>query len=102
MGSNVAPPYANAYMAHFEDTLIYAHNLFRTHSVLWKRFIDDIFCIWKGDFASLETFFHFLKTSWPGLDFTMTHHSNQISFLDTLVMKDDHGNLSTDLLYILS
>ncbi|CAJ0933484.1 unnamed protein product [Ranitomeya imitator] len=45
MGSNIAPPYANAYMAHFEENLIYNHSLFRTHSVIWKRFIDDIFCV---------------------------------------------------------
>ncbi|CAJ0946009.1 unnamed protein product, partial [Ranitomeya imitator] len=74
MGSNVAPPYANAYIAHFEDTLIYAHNLFYSHCV-------------------------FLKTSWPGLDFTMTYHHTQISFLDTLIIKDDHGSLSTDLYF---
>ncbi|CAJ0949522.1 unnamed protein product [Ranitomeya imitator] len=97
MGSNVAPPYANAYMAHYEDTLIYTHELFRNHVLTWKRYIDDVFCIWKGDLDSLQTFFQFLKTAWPGLDFTMTHDFHQISFLDTLVNKDTNGNLSTDL-----
>ncbi|CAJ0922469.1 unnamed protein product [Ranitomeya imitator] len=97
MGSNVAPPYANAYMAHYEDTLIYTNELFLNHVLTWKRYIDDVFCIWKGDLDSLQTFFLFLKTAWPGLDFTMTQDSHQISFLDTLVNKDTNGNLSTDL-----
>ncbi|CAJ0962562.1 unnamed protein product [Ranitomeya imitator] len=97
MGSNVAPPYANAYMGHYEDTLRYTHELFRNHVLTWKRYIDDVFCIWRGDLDSLQTFFQFLKTAWPGLDFTMTHDSHQISFLDTLVNKDTNGNLSTDL-----
>ncbi|CAJ0945450.1 unnamed protein product [Ranitomeya imitator] len=97
MVSNVAPPYANAYMAHFEDTSIYTHALFQNHVLTWKRYIDDVFCIWRGDLDSLQDFFLFLKTSWPGLDFTMTHDPYQISFLDTLVIKDTNGNLSTDL-----
>ncbi|CAJ0919665.1 unnamed protein product [Ranitomeya imitator] len=97
MGSNVAPPYANAYMAHYEDTLIYTNSLFRQHVLTWKRYIDDIFCIWKGDLDSLQIFFQFLKNAWPGLDFTMSHDPHQISFLDTLVNKDTDGNLSTDL-----
>ncbi|CAJ0958388.1 unnamed protein product [Ranitomeya imitator] len=51
----------------------------------------------NGDLTSLHKFFQFLKTSWPGLYFTMRYDYNQISFLDTLVIKDDSGNLSTDL-----
>ncbi|CAJ0942722.1 unnamed protein product [Ranitomeya imitator] len=96
-GIECGAPYTNAYMAHFEDTLIYTCDLFRTYCVVWKRYIDDIFCVWKGDLTTLETFFLFLKSSWPGLDFTMTHHHHEISFLDTLVMTDIYGNLSTDL-----
>ncbi|CAJ0919542.1 unnamed protein product [Ranitomeya imitator] len=97
MGSNVAPPYANAYMAHFEDTSIYTHELFQNHVLTWKRYIDDVFCIWRGDLDSLQDFFLFLRTAWPGLDFTMTHDPYRISFLDTVVIKDTNGNLSTDL-----
>ncbi|CAJ0947598.1 unnamed protein product [Ranitomeya imitator] len=41
MGLNMAPPYTNAYMAHHEDTLIYAHDSFRRHVIAWKRYIDD-------------------------------------------------------------
>ncbi|CAJ0939993.1 unnamed protein product [Ranitomeya imitator] len=97
MGSNVAPPYANAYMAHYEDTSIYTQDLFRSHALTWKRYIDDVFCVWGGDLRTLQAFFQVLRTSWPGLDFTMTYDTHQISFLDTLVIKDDNGNLSTDL-----
>ncbi|CAJ0938318.1 unnamed protein product, partial [Ranitomeya imitator] len=97
MGSNVAPPYANAYMAHYEDTSIYTQDLFHSHALTWKRYIDDVFCVWGGDLRTLQAFFQVLRTSWPGLDFTMTYDTHQISFLDTLVIKDDNGNLSTDL-----
>ncbi|CAJ0965043.1 unnamed protein product [Ranitomeya imitator] len=95
MGSNVAPPYANAYMAHYEDTSIYTHELFHNHVLTWKRYIDDVFCIWRGNVASLQTIF--LKTTLRGLDFTVTHDLYQISFLDTFVKKDINGNLTIDL-----
>lgn len=35
MGSYVAPPYVNAYMAIFEETHIYTNKLYQQHSVLW-------------------------------------------------------------------
>ncbi|CAJ0929680.1 unnamed protein product [Ranitomeya imitator] len=87
MGSNVAPPYANTYMTEFETYIIYKHPLFRNVS-LWKRFIDDIFCIWGGTLESLQEFFLFLNGAWPGIKFTISHDSHSINFLDTMVLKD--------------
>ncbi|CAJ0928617.1 unnamed protein product [Ranitomeya imitator] len=84
-------------MADYEEKAIYTNDLFRTHAVTWKRYIDDIFCIWNGPLNTLEAFFLFLKTSWPGLDFTMTYSLEQVNFLDTLVLKTDGGKLVTDL-----
>ncbi|CAJ0935795.1 unnamed protein product [Ranitomeya imitator] len=43
MGSNVAPPYANIFMADFESNFVYTHVLFQQFCPLWKRYIDDIF-----------------------------------------------------------
>lgn len=56
MGSNVAPPYANAYMSVFEDSYIYTNDLYQRHSIAWHRYIDDIFCLWAGDTQSLSNF----------------------------------------------
>ncbi|XP_077124264.1 uncharacterized protein LOC143781516 [Ranitomeya variabilis] len=84
-------------MATFEDEIVYPNTLFRTYCVTWKRFIDDIFCIWTGSLDTLDEFFETLNASWPGLSFTMTKDEHQVSFLDTLVLKDTDGNISTDL-----
>ncbi|CAJ0916648.1 unnamed protein product [Ranitomeya imitator] len=65
MGSNVAPPYANCYMADFEESQIYPHPLFRDHVLVWKRYIDDVFCIWGGSLEALAFFFDWLNTAWP-------------------------------------
>ncbi|CAJ0937840.1 unnamed protein product [Ranitomeya imitator] len=97
MGSNVAPPCTNAYMAHFEESIIYKHPLFISHVLYWTCYIDDIFSLWGGTLKSLETFFTFLNGAWPGIRFTITHDIGSISFLDTTVLKDGEGRLTTDL-----
>ncbi|CAJ0921796.1 unnamed protein product [Ranitomeya imitator] len=46
MGSNVAPTYANIFMAVLEDKFVYSSILWR-HVRAWWRYIDDIFVIWE-------------------------------------------------------
>ncbi|CAJ0964531.1 unnamed protein product [Ranitomeya imitator] len=97
MGSNVAPPYANSYMADFEESHIYSHSSFRNNVIVWKRYIDDVFCIWGGTLESLASFFDWLNTAWPGISFTMSHDLTRINFLDTMVILQSDGSISTDL-----
>ncbi|CAJ0933513.1 unnamed protein product, partial [Ranitomeya imitator] len=97
MGSNVAPAYANLYMDHFERTYVYPNSTFQQNALTWYRYIDDIFCIWKGDQTSLQDFFNTINISRPSLSFTLIQHCEEIAFLDTKILKDTFGNLSTDL-----
>ncbi|CAJ0964743.1 unnamed protein product [Ranitomeya imitator] len=97
MGYNVAPPYANSYMALFEEEIVYPDPLFQTYCPFWRRYIDDVFCLWTGTPQTLDLFFHTLNTAWPGLTFTMTSNTEKVSFLDTLVFRDELGTLKTDL-----
>ncbi|CAJ0918266.1 unnamed protein product [Ranitomeya imitator] len=97
MGSNVAPPYAVAYMASFEEDFVYNHPLFMQHSRLWRRFIDDIFCIWNGPIETLLLFDSHISSIWPELKFTLQYSTEMISFLDTMLQKNAEGTLSIDL-----
>ncbi|CAJ0950204.1 unnamed protein product [Ranitomeya imitator] len=97
MGSHAAPPYANAYMVHFEESSFYKNSLFRENIIIWKRYIDDVFCVWRGSEDILHTFLAFLNTSWPGITFTINYDLWSMNFLDTLVIKGLGGQLSTDL-----
>ncbi|CAJ0927626.1 unnamed protein product [Ranitomeya imitator] len=97
MGSNVAPAYVNLYMDHFERTYVYPNSTFQQNALTWYRYIDDIFCIWKGDQTSLQEFFNTINVSRPGLSFTLVQHHEEIAFLDIKILKDTSGNLSTDL-----
>ncbi|CAJ0939538.1 unnamed protein product [Ranitomeya imitator] len=97
MGSNVAPAYANLYMDHFEREHVYANPIFQQNALVWYRYIDDIFCIWQGNHTSLQGFYDAINTTLPELTFTLTHHDSEITFLDTKVLKNPLGILSTDL-----
>ncbi|CAJ0940771.1 unnamed protein product [Ranitomeya imitator] len=97
MGSNVAPAYANLYMDHFERDFVYPDTLFQQHALLWYCYIDDIFCIWQGDHTSLTTFHNTINEIRPELKFSISHHMEAITFLDTKVCKDVHGSLTTDI-----
>ncbi|CAJ0955525.1 unnamed protein product [Ranitomeya imitator] len=97
MGSHVAPPYAIAYMSSFEKDFVYTHSLFQAHSRIWRRYIDDIFCIWDGPIDSLIAFDKHLNNVWPELKFSLQYNLARISFLDTLISKTDEGGLSIDL-----
>ncbi|CAJ0921339.1 unnamed protein product [Ranitomeya imitator] len=97
MGSNVAPAYANLYMDHFERKHVYANPHFQQHALIWYRYIDDIFCIWKGNHTSLQEFYNDINTTRPELTFTLSYHHSEVTFLDTKVLKDSVGNLSTDI-----
>ncbi|CAJ0944428.1 unnamed protein product [Ranitomeya imitator] len=97
MGSNMAPPYANIFMAFFEENCVYTHTLFQRHSLYWKRFIDDVFFIWGGDEVSLTQFFQDMNTQIPNLTFTISKSQQSVNFLDTLVTIKDNGLLDIDL-----
>ena len=47
MGIRVAPNVVNVYMGRFEENFVYKTEWFN-YLVIWVRFIDDIFLIWKG------------------------------------------------------
>ncbi|CAJ0943123.1 unnamed protein product [Ranitomeya imitator] len=97
MGSNVAPAYANLYMDRFEREFVYPDTLFQQHAILWYRYIDDIFCIWQGDHTSLTTFYNTINKIRTELKFSISHHMEAITFLDTKVCKDVQGSLTTDI-----
>ncbi|CAJ0947156.1 unnamed protein product [Ranitomeya imitator] len=97
MGSNVAPAYANAFMNHFETIHVFTNSLFLQHVACYHRYIDDIFLIWTGTTDTLLSFHSYLNSILPELQFTIHHDTHSVPFLDTMVLKDSNGNLSTDI-----
>ncbi|KAJ1144808.1 hypothetical protein NDU88_011103 [Pleurodeles waltl] len=73
MGSTFAPSLASLYMDHFEKEMVLTDdNPFFDNIKLWKRYIDDIFLIWKGTKEEAITFVTWLNALYPFLKFTST------------------------------
>ncbi|CAJ0933257.1 unnamed protein product [Ranitomeya imitator] len=97
MGSHVAPAYANAFMNKFEMEHVLGNNLFSQHAMIYHRYIDDIFLVWKGTLDSLKEFHEHLNSIISELKFPIQYNMREIPFLDTLVLKSTTGSLRLHL-----
>ena len=96
MGTRVAPNFANVYVGRFEENFVYKTEWFN-YIIIWVRFIDDIFLIWKGDIDSITEFIGHLNNAALSIKFTHEISTNSVNFLDTTVLKDRQGNISTEV-----
>ena len=94
MGTRLVPSYACLFMADLEERLLDSYHL---KPRLWMRYIDDIFFVWEHGEEQLQEWFGHLNGCHPTIKFTNEYSKNMISFLDTMVIKDAHGDLYTDL-----
>ncbi|XP_056408110.1 uncharacterized protein LOC130306859 [Hyla sarda] len=95
MGTNVAPTYANIYMAHIEESIIYVCHHFG-QVLRWWRYIDDVFLMWTGSVIQLQAFHEFLNSMIDSIKFTLTFSPTTVNFLDTQVTISGH-QLVTDI-----
>ncbi|XP_068739519.1 uncharacterized protein [Montipora capricornis] len=86
MGSPVSPVVANLCMEAIEEMAI---NTSEVQPKVWKRYVDDSFCIIKRD--AVNSFHTTLNSIDPHISFTIEEESDQqIAFLDTLVSRKDN------------
>ena len=116
MGIHPAPSFANIYLARRIDKYIselghkYRENG-ESAFVIFKRFLDDIFKIFKGTTKQLHSLFEDMNKIHPTLKFTMTHttpekespedncgceKNNSVPFLDT-ELSIENGKIEIDL-----
>ena len=67
MGTICAPSYANILMDHFEIKFIYPS--IKTFSLIYLRFIDNIFFIWRTIRTDLVKISNDLNTKHPSIKF---------------------------------
>ena len=86
MGSPVSPVVANLCMEAIEEVAI---NTSEVKPKVWKRYVDDSFCIIKRN--AVNSFHTTLNSIDPHISFTIEEESDQqIAFLDTLVSRKDN------------
>ncbi|OCT85330.1 hypothetical protein XELAEV_18023496mg [Xenopus laevis] len=84
MGSNVAPSYANLFMAQYEDQHIYKSEFWQ-YILGYYRYIDDLFFLWQGDESSLVAFIDYLNNIPSTIRFTASWSKTAVSFLDIMI-----------------
>ena len=95
MGTKCAPNYANLFMAHFEEMFIYPR--IRGKALLYLRYIDDIFLIWKGTKEELVNFITEINTVHESIKFDVNYSTSNVNFLDTTVTINPDHSIKTSL-----
>ena len=84
MGTSLAPILANIYVGWLESQCgIHNH----TEIILYRRLIDDIFCIWNGSMESAIAFSQKIGTMRPSLTIKDNFSLDEINFLDVFLYK---------------
>ena len=93
MGSPVSPVVANIYMEMFEELAL------RTapHAPrIWKRYVDDTFCIMEAEHVDL--FLSHINSLRPTIKFTMEQEKEgSLPFLDILLTRGKEGKVNISI-----
>ena len=93
MGSPLSAVIANLYMESFEEQAITTSSY---EPRIWKRYVDDTFTIL--DRENVDDFLQHLNNQQPSIRFTMeTEKDNKLAFLDTAVLREPDGRLTTSV-----
>ena len=98
MGTRSGPTYANLFMSELEVEKLLG--LWPgTQPKNWRRYIDDIFFLWRSSEKELLAFLDHLNAQHPYIKFTMTYDLERktVPFLDTQVTVNESGFIETDL-----
>ena len=96
MGTKIAPSYANLFMDKFERAFLAQEPI---QPLVWKRYIDDILCIWVGTRSELESFLDRLNKAHRTLKFTWSISDERVEFLDLNLFKGGRFNTTNYLRY---
>ena len=95
MSTICAPAYADIFMAQFEKQHIYPY--IKNKSILYLRYIDDIFMIWTGTKQVLLIFLENLNSKHKTIKFEHNISHSKTLFFDTLIYKDKNNTLQATL-----
>ena len=86
-----APSYVNTFTPEFEEKHIYP--LIKNKSVVYLRYIDDIFMVWTKFESELRHFMNEINQKHQSIKFDFKFSKESIEFLDTLVYINSKNRL---------
>lgn len=94
MGTKCAPPYSGIFMHYLESNL---KKGFESCILLWLRYIDDMFILFRGSLKKLNAFIEHANTFHNSIKFTFEYSKTTVNFLDVQVTKDKYHKLQTSI-----
>ena len=94
MGTQMVPAYANFFMSELEEAIL---DNSPTDPILWKRYIDDILCIWPGAQERIQKIHRFTKQIPPIYQIYIRSSPTEKQFLDITIFKGDRYRSSNKL-----
>ena len=82
----MAVAFANIFMSAVETEIL---NLSKTKPLEWKRYIDDIFSLWRTERKEIDEFIALANRHHPSIKFTAEISDKEINFLDITVYKGE-------------
>jgi hypothetical protein len=92
MGTNCAVELANIYVTKFVE---YNPQMAQWKQMirLWRRFIDDIFMVFRGTWQQFQAFLKWINAVHPSLRFTHNARRDSIEFLDVIAYRSQANTL---------
>ena len=94
MGTKCAPPYSGIFMHYLDSNL---KKGFESCILLWLRYIDDMFILFRGSLKKLNAFIEHANTFHNSIKFTFEYSKTTVNFLDVQVTKDKYHKLQTSI-----
>uniref|UniRef100_A0A8C5Q1A3 Reverse transcriptase domain-containing protein n=1 Tax=Leptobrachium leishanense TaxID=445787 RepID=A0A8C5Q1A3_9ANUR len=89
MGTKFALSYANLYMAGWESQFVYGSRSWALGNLLsYKRYIDDIFFVWRGSEENLQAFLTSLDSPEWGIKLDSKWSRECVNFLDLKIYRE--------------
>lgn len=70
--------------------------MYLCHTLLWRRYFEDILIFWTGPRKRLITFIEALNCNDFNISFTLNWHSDTLPFLDLIIHKTTEEDISTN------
>ena len=83
----LAPPYTCVGMGKFEKEAFKKNFSLLDKIMLWKRYIDDVFMLFKGSKEECDNLVTWLNSLYPGvIKFKYEYSTEMVEFLDLQIM----------------